>query len=201
MIELFLALSINYQFYFMLQTVWEFLKNPVYQEDENTDFKYRFLILLRLLGIGLVISVLLGALIGALETIFSLDFGTHAIETALEEYSPWFLFFAAVILAPLFEEFIFRGPMVFFKDKPYFKYVFYALTLIFGFYHITNFEMNTTILLLSPLLVAPQISIGAILGFIRVRFGLLWSIALHAIYNLILMGPVLVMQLLDIPLE
>ena len=185
----------------MLIIIWEFLKNPVYHEDENTDFKYRLSVLLRLLGIGLILSIFLGALIGFLETSFSLEFGTHAIEAALEEYPPWFLFFAAVILAPLMEEFIFRGPMIFFKDKPYFKYIFYGLTLIFGFYHITNFEITTTILLLSPLLVAPQISVGAIFGYIRVRFGLLWAIALHAVYNLVLMGPVLVMQLLNIPLE
>ena len=37
----------------MLQKLWNFLKNPVYEEDENTDFKYRFGVLLRLLGIAL----------------------------------------------------------------------------------------------------------------------------------------------------
>ena len=181
--------------------IWKFLKNPVYEEDENIDFKYRVSIVLQLVGIAFVISILLGVFIGAIETLFNLDFGKHAIQSALEEYSPWFLFFAAVVLVPLLEELIFRGPMVFFKDEPVFKYVFYTLTLIFGFYHITNFEITTTIILLSPLLVAPQISVGTLLGFIRVRFGLVWAIALHAIYNLLLVGPMLILQLLDIPLE
>lgn len=183
------------------QDLWTFIKKPVYEEDENTDLKYRVNTLLRLLGLALIISIVLGVLIGGIETIFNLDFGKHAIDKALDEYSPWFLGFAAVILAPLVEETIFRGPLFFFEKKTYFKYIFYGLTLIFGFYHITNFEISTTILLLSPILVAPQISVGAIMGFIRVRFGLLWAMVLHAIYNLLLIGPVIVMQLLDIPLE
>lgn len=185
----------------MLQTLWSFIKNPIYTEDENTDSKHRLRIMFRLLIIALVASIILGMLTGLLETVFSLDLGKHAIEGILENYSPWFLFFAAVILAPLIEEFIFRGPMAFFKGKPYFKFIFYALTLIFGFYHITNFEITSTILLLSPILVAPQISVGAILGFVRVRFGLLWAMAFHAMYNLVLVGPIIILQLLDIPLE
>jgi hypothetical protein len=185
----------------MLDTLWQFLKNPVYEEDENTDFKYRAGIVLRLIGIALVISILLGILIGSLESISSLDLGKHAIADAFEDLSPWFVLFAAVVLAPLIEEFIFRGPLVFFKDKPYFKYAFYALTLIFGFYHITNFEITTAIILLSPLLVAPQISVGAIMGYTRVRFGLLWAMALHAVYNLILIGPMVALQVLGISLE
>lgn len=185
----------------MLQELWNFIKNPVYEEDENTDTKYRLTLLFRLLVIALILSIVLGGIIGLIETTFNLDFGKHAIEGALEKFSPWFLAFAAVVLAPLMEEFIFRGPMVFFKDKPYFKYIFYGLTLIFGFYHITNFEITTTILLLSPLLVAPQISVGTLLGFARIRFGLWWAIALHAAYNLVLVGPIVVLQILDIPLE
>lgn len=185
----------------MLQELWSFIKNPVYKEDENIDFNYRLGILLRLLAIALIISVVLGGIMGVVENSLNLDLGKHAVEEAMEKFSPWFLAFAAVVLAPLLEEFIFRAPMVLFKDKSYFKYAFYVLTLIFGFYHITNFEITTTILLLSPLLVAPQISVGALLGFIRVRFGLLWAIALHAVYNLFLLGPLLVFKIFDIPLE
>lgn len=185
----------------MLNIVWQFLKNPVYEEDENTDFKYRVTIILKLIGIAVVISAFLALFIGILETVFKLDFGKHAMEDAFENLSPWLILIAAVVLAPIIEEFIFRGPMVFFKDKPYFKYIFYALTLIFGFYHITNFETTTTVLLLSPLLVAPQISVGAIMGFVRVRFGILWAMALHAVYNLLLIGPIVALQLLGIPVE
>lgn len=184
----------------MLKIVWNYLKNPIYEEDENTDFKYRFAIVIRLVIYALIVSLILLAISGTLESVFNLEVGKHAMEDILDE-SPWVLLISVVIAAPLFEELIFRGPMSLFKESPYFKYVFYTLTLIFGYIHIFNFEMNISTILLSPFLVAPQISIGAFLGYIRVRFGLLWSMLFHATYNLILAGPLFVGQLLDIPLE
>lgn len=183
----------------MLNQVWDFFKNPVYQQDNNSEFKYRFSVLARLLVYALAISFTLGIFIGGLEALFDLDLGTHAIDAFMNTYSPWFLFGAAVVLAPIIEESIFRGPLYFFKKKTYFKYAFYLLTLIFGFYHITNFELTIVTLVLSPILVAPQLGVGIFLGFIRVRFGLLWAMALHACYNLVLLGPVILLQLLAIP--
>ncbi|TMM57486.1 CPBP family intramembrane metalloprotease [Maribacter algarum] len=185
----------------MLQELWSFLKNPFFEEDENTSDTYRLKVLLKLLVIALISSIVFAGITELIAEFLNPELGKHAIEEALENYSPWFLLFGAVVLAPLFEEFFFRGPMVFFRDKSYFKYIFYVLTLIFGFIHISNFEITKTTLLLSPILVAPQISAGFFLGFIRVRFGLIWAMVLHSLYNLILIGPLVVFQLLDIPIE
>lgn len=185
----------------MIQTLIAFLKNPVYAEDGNTESQHRFWVFLKLLGIAILISFGLSLIIGLLQEMFDLDFGDHAIEEAVDKYPTYILFLAAVFAAPILEELIFRGPLFFFKGSKYFRYVFYAATLIFGFYHITNFEITTTTLLFSPLLVAPQLSVGAILGFIRVRFNLTWAILFHAAYNLILVGPMILMKLLNIPLE
>jgi hypothetical protein len=107
---------------------------------------------------------------------------------------------AGIILAPVLEELIFRGPLIFFRNSRFFPYIFYGITLLFGFYHITNFELSRQVLLLSPLLVAPQLCVGVFLGYIRVRFGLLWAMLLHALYNFALLGPVLLLKYLNIPL-
>ena len=175
-----------------------FLKFPDYQVDENRNLKYRLGIFLKLLVLSLALSLILATLIGSVQSFFGLDFGEHAIEALFENYSVLFIFIAAVVFAPLLEEVIFRAPMALFKKSRYFHIAFYTFTLTFGFYHLLNFEVNNTVLLFSPLLVAPQISVGAILGYIRVKFGLLWAIALHAIYNLVLIGPVLLLKLLDL---
>jgi len=106
----------------------------------------------------------------------------------------------AIVVAPLFEELIFRGPLVLFKDKSYFRIVFWVLTLLFGYVHLSNYELTSSNIIFSPFLVLPQICVGAIFGFLRVRFELLWAIGLHAAYNLVLMGPVLLFIALDIPL-
>jgi hypothetical protein len=168
-----------------------FLRNPDYPDPHpyglSSKLKYLFL----LLFISLTMSILLGMVIGILDTFAGLNFGTHALEGLMEAYSPGFIMLAAVLLAPVMEEFLFRWPMRFFKGSPHFKIIFYAITLLFGFYHLLNYEITPTVLFFSPLLVAPQVVIGAILGFMRVRFGLLWAIILHASYNLILIGPIL----------
>ncbi|WP_198439804.1 CPBP family intramembrane glutamic endopeptidase [Pareuzebyella sediminis] len=180
-------------------TILNFAKNPVYQEDTNTDLKYRLIILSRLLMSALTISIFLGMLIGGLKTAFHLDLGKHALDDFMAEYSALTLLLAAVILAPFFEELLFRGPLYFFRNSQYFNYAFYSLTLIFGFYHITNFELTATTLALAPLLVLPQMSIGVFLGFVRVRFGLPWAMAFHAVYNFVLVTPMLILHLLEIP--
>ncbi len=184
-----------------MREVLEFMQNPVYEEDENTDFRYRLLWFWRLLGFALVLSITFGLIIEVLTQHFDLNFGKHAIDDFMDKYSPWFILFTAVFLAPIIEELIFRGPLALFKRSPSFRYIFYIFTLIFGFYHITNFEISQTTLLFSPLLVAPQLAVGIFLGFIRIKFGLIWAICLHALYNLVLIGPFIVLQLLNIPLE
>ncbi|MCJ7465567.1 MAG: CPBP family intramembrane metalloprotease [Maribacter sp.] len=185
----------------MLQTVWTFLKYPKYEEDENTNFDHRFLIFGKLLGISILFSLTLGMSIGIFELAFRLNFGTHAIDELFEKFSMLGFFALAVFVAPIIEELIFRGPMFFFKHTRAFKYIFYALTLSFGFYHLSNFDITKTTLFFSPLLVSPQLSVGVFLGYIRVRFGLVWSMSLHAAYNLVLIGPVLLLRLLNIPFE
>jgi len=91
-----------------------------------------------------------------------------------------------VVLAPVLEEMIFRGPLGFFKTSPYFPFAFYCSFVLFGLIHLGNFEITPAVLLLSPLLVAPQTIMGVFLGYIRVRLGLSWAILLHASHNGIL---------------
>ena len=184
----------------MLQEIVAFLKHPVYEEDKNTDRSYRLAFFLKLLGISVLFSIILGILINLIQKGLSLELGTHAIEQAFEEFSPLFILLLAVVIAPLLEESMFRAPMWLFRKMKQFSYVFYVLTLIFGFYHIFNYELSTTVLLLAPILVFPQICIGAFLGFIRVRFGFWWAVLLHACYNFLLIGPIVFLKLLDIPI-
>ncbi|MTG97665.1 MULTISPECIES: type II CAAX prenyl endopeptidase Rce1 family protein [Myroides] len=66
----------------------------------------------------------------------------------------------------------------------YFSYIFYLLTLIFGFIHITNFEEITSrILILSPLIVFPQFALGIMMGYVRIRYGFWYSFLFHLINN------------------
>ena len=70
----------------------------------------------------------------------------------------------------------------------FYGWIFYLISIAFGLIHILNFEPSLNIYLLAPVLVAPQILIGINLGYLRIRFGLIWSILFHAFYNGILIS-------------
>lgn len=185
----------------MLEEIVLFLKKPVYKEEDSISIHRKLNYIVKLAILAISLSVVLSLLIGLVESIFGLELGKHAMDDFLENYPIVYLLLFAVIGAPVMEELLFRGPMVWFRHSKFFPIVFYVLTVGFGFLHISNYEMSPQNLLLSPILVAPQLAAGLLLGFTRVKFGLLFAILLHALYNLILAGPILVFKLLDIPIE
>jgi hypothetical protein len=166
----------------------KYLKNPVLEEDENTNFTYR----IKKFGFIVLICLLTGIAISPIFSIIDafswVDMENHAMEDMIKQLSKPQIFLLAVVMAPLLEEIIFRAPLILFKKAKSFKIAFYTFAIIFGLIHISNFGMTLNVILLAPILVAPQIILGGYLGFIRVRFGLVWSIALHACYNGILMA-------------
>lgn len=185
----------------MLPILWGFIKNPSYQEDTNVSLTYRITVFIKLLLSGLATGILLLTFASIIQEVLQVDTGTHAIEKMWDNYSFLTVIFLGVIIGPFFEELIFRAPLVLFKNHANFNYIFYLFALVFGYIHLSNFEINTSTILLSPLLVAPQIAIGLIFGFIRVRFGLIWAMLLHATYNFVLFLPFIAAKILNIPLE
>ncbi|MEH6513665.1 CPBP family intramembrane glutamic endopeptidase [Maribacter arcticus] len=185
----------------MLPELIVFAKKPIYAQDVNSKTSDKLRLFSILLVLALCSSIILLILASVIQLIFNIEVGEHAIDDLFNNNSEIKIFFLAVIVAPFFEELIFRGPLIFFKNSKYFPIILYIFTIAFGLVHISNFELTTQVLLLSPLLVAPQISVGFLLGYIRVKFGLFWSMALHACYNMVLIVPLLLVKLLDIPLE
>jgi len=71
-----------------------------------------------------------------------------------------------------------------FYRRNYWLY-FYASAFSFGLLHLTNYNIHHFIPVVSMVLVLSQIFAGCILGFVRIKFGLTWSICFHALHNLI----------------
>jgi len=72
---------------------------------------------------------------------------------------------------------------------------FYGAVLIFGLFHLTNYEFGDLApweYLAFPLLVTPQIAVGFLLGYTRIRLGILWAMGQHGFYNLLLVSLTLV---------
>ena len=68
-----------------------------------------------------------------------------------------------------------------------FPYAFCGTTAIFALVHMSNYTGDGFTPLL-VLLVIPQFIIGTILGFVRMRFGLLQAIVFHGAYNSVFVG-------------
>ena len=64
-----------------------------------------------------------------------------------------------------------------------FPYAFWGSCLAFGLMHLANYDTGDMGLLL-PLAVLPQFLVGVILGFVRMRFGLLCAMVFHGAYNI-----------------
>lgn len=170
----------------MKQTFQElaiYLKRPTLEKDPNKELKYRLVKFTHLLLLSIATGIVLIPLFYFLDAMKIVNMQEHAMEDLFENFSKPMVFVLVVVIAPIAEEIFFRAPLTAFKNTKHFSYIFYAFAIVFGLVHITNFEISTTVLLLAPLLVAPQIILGCYLGFIRIRFGLLWSIILHASYN------------------
>ncbi|MBD3245047.1 MAG: CPBP family intramembrane metalloprotease [Candidatus Moranbacteria bacterium] len=104
-----------------------------------------------------------------------------------------FIFLAGFGFGFLFKRFFKKEKIESFYKNNFFK-IFYLQAIAFGLVHIINYQEVLTIWFIVPMLVMPQIFLGLILGFIRMKFGLIWSIFFHAMYNGIALLPFLILS-------
>ena len=177
----------------LLKKVWGFPLKPKYQAYQYPPTLKRK-VFFQLLLTNLIIAVVIGMLIGFLQELLEVDTGEHEVAKMLEEYSPLMALFLAVVLAPLLEESIFRAPLGLFKTSSFFPWALYVSIIGFGLIHIFNFEAYENALWMAPLLILPQLVTGLFLGFVRVRMGFMYGVLFHALFNAILLGPILVVR-------
>ncbi len=76
-----------------------------------------------------------------------------------------------------------------------FSTLYYLSVFSFGLIHILNYSLPFwKALVLAPVLVLPQILLGFILGYLRMRYHFGFALALHAIHNGILIIPTLIFK-------
>jgi len=86
----------------------------------------------------------------------------------------------ALVAAPVAAIFLFKRPVpgMFMRGFPMF---FWFSTIAFALVHLANYTDGFQPVLL--LLVLPQFALGAMLGYLRVHYGLASAVALHALHN------------------
>lgn len=203
-----------------------FLKNPADEAGPELSVAKKLKTLISLLIIEIPLMVVLILLISGLETLGLVDPDNHKILDMIKSYPVALLLLLTVVIGPLIEELIFRLYLRYKNNyalhflislvsltgvrneqkaetflislwKKRYKFIFYFSAVIFGLIHISNFEFSYTILLLSPILVAPQIILGLIIGYLRVRNGFVLGLLLHSLHNAFFIGIPLFFMLND----
>jgi uncharacterized protein len=66
----------------------------------------------------------------------------------------------------------------------HFRWVFYFSCFLFGAIHILNFEhLNYKLFLAAPFIIFPQVVAGVFLGFVRMKYGIIFSVLFHSLIN------------------
>ncbi len=69
-----------------------------------------------------------------------------------------------------------------------FNYYFYVSAILFGILHIFNFNvLSVQVILLAFILTSKQITGGIFLGYIRMKYGIKYSMLFHSLVNLIVL--------------
>ena len=84
----------------MKETFFEllnYLKNPILEEDENRDFKYRLLKFTQILVICLLSGFFISPIFGIIEELGWVDMQDHAIEDMFTKFSKPMIFFLRLL--------------------------------------------------------------------------------------------------------
>ncbi|WP_438962537.1 lysostaphin resistance A-like protein [Nonlabens sp.] len=175
----------------MVHDILEYFKKPDGGNGPNVFNSQKLKLFWTSFWMIMVCNMGLSVLIYATEALGWIDTDNHAVMEMVKDQSVFVILMATVIVAPLFEELIFRAPITLFSnmDRAGFRWIFYFFAFCFGAIHITNYEINLNTVLLLPIITGPQIVAGMFLGLIRVKVGLLYSMLFHALYNGVLMIP------------
>ena len=90
-----------------------------------------------------------------------------------------FAFFSLIVLTN-------RAPTELFNEvKKWFPFFFYAAAFLFAIVHLANYDLPSTKWLVAPVLVLPQLLLGFMLGYVRLKHGIIAAMLVHAMNNLI----------------
>jgi membrane protease YdiL (CAAX protease family) len=194
----------------------DFLKRPTEAADCEQTVERKAKRLFAILAIHFPIMGICLAINSCITSLVSINFENHRLTAILQQYPIWKVVCLVVVVAPFVEELVFRSYLRFKNNNlaqvisliasltgknnkarteialsnfwlNHFSGIFYFSAVLFGFIHLTNYEFNFTILLLSPMLILPQFIAGLFLGYLRIKYDLILAYIMHAIHNAILL--------------
>ena len=104
-----------------LSELIQYLLNPVLEIDDNKSFSYRFKILIYLCFISFMFSFFISTITSFLTFLGVLNEISHITDSLFDDSNGIKILFFAAILAPIFEELIFRGPLIYLNNPRFLK--------------------------------------------------------------------------------
>jgi len=118
----------------------------------------------------------------------------------LEKYYLIFVYFLIIaifiFLLNIFYKFFINEEKLIEFYKKYFFIIFYLFTFLFGFVHIFNWQNLSQASFAIFFLFLPQLAVSFVLGFIRMNYGISWSMFCHFFYNLFFVTPIVFLSML-----
>lgn len=68
--------------------------------------------------------------------------------------------------------------------EKYYPYIFYSSSILFAFWHIQALNINASNIVFLPFAILPYFILGLFYAYVRVRYGLIWSIIMHILNNM-----------------
>lgn len=94
----------------------------------------------------------------------------------------FFLLFASIII--VWNSIYYSAKHLNFNFEKHFSKIFYSSALLFAITHIDNYNgISGYLILLSPIIILPYFFMGLYLGYIRMNFGIKYSILFHTLIN------------------
>lgn len=167
------------RFTVLLKAFLLFLKQPTYKTNLK-GFKDKFLDVLLYFIFNIIVTFVFLCL-----TYLSVvsEFNKFPINKVSNE--PYLLstIFFGLLLSPIIEELIFRFPLFLYYNLKNFKVAYYFSSVVFSLIHILKFNFDNYLILNCFLILTPLFFGGLLLGYIRVIYGLKFSILLHILHN------------------
>jgi len=165
----------------LLLAFFQFVKNPCNPIYPNSDSRHKlrdvclYFLLIHFIISGIILwyPVALAEKIGLFNTLTSKKQGEDILLTVI----------SAIIIAPLIEEWLFRFPLGENRNKPYFKWLYYGLSMLFGLVHIFIYNIDSTHIPYIPFITMTQTFSGFLFGYIRIVYGFGYGILLHSLFN------------------
>lgn len=184
-----------------------FIKSP--SEQKIMDYPKMFLVktFLAILVLDILIMAALTFLIDSFNEFGWISIENHQISLLLETIPIWLALLLTILLLPLIEEIFFRFPLRYNRNYllrllmkiklrnventneipefwiSKFPYIFYTSTIVFASLHLLNFDLQTTIIYLIPILILPQFILALFIGYLRLKFNFLSGFLLHSVHN------------------